>query len=407
MKKVTPDPLNPSIQNSMTPFTSTLPNDVTLLILQKLQSYTGIISVSLASKDLQVLLSTSWSNLFQLYFEKSPNTTEVKKEFLYEGNRCRDVYRSTLIPFSPLDSYNSLSFQICQNKLVTHHYCYSLSHTTKIEVVDLTDIENLNRTLLSAGDASSLYLDVYQDKIVKCSIFELELWNLTPWKRETLLDTTPTIIVSTRTNCAPLVLSHPSKFITITDNTCIAEWDLSTQSLIWSWRYQPERFITTAAIDGERVVIGDLQGRISIIDLTTKKQIHSIEAHTKGIFCVIIHNQTIYSSSESGDIKSWDLQTLAKKDSHPFPQMYHITLDVWDEKLVAKLFALGKKSAVVLMDLDLKITRKWQLLRHQTLTPDSMLASYQGKLIAQTKEGVHICDYTVPEYVLKPLKAKE
>ena len=405
MKRVTPDPRNPSIQNSMTPFTSTLPAEITLLILRKLPSYTGIISVSLASKDLQALVSTFWSNLFQLYFGKPPNTTEVKKEFLYEDNRCRDVYRSTLIPFPPLGSSDRLSFQICQNKLVTHHFCHSLSNISKIEVVELTDIENLNRTLLSTGHDLSLYLGVYQDKIVKRSALKFELWNLTPWKLETSL-AAPTIIGPIRANCAGFVLSHPGKFITITDETCITEWDLSTQSIIWS--YNPEKFITTAAIDGERVLIGDLQGRISIIDLTTKKQIHSIEAHTKRINSVIVHNQTIYSSSESGDIKRWDLLTLAKKDSHQFPQICHITLYVWDEKLVAKLFdPRGKKSAVVFMDLDLKLTQKWQLLRHQTLTPNSMLASYQGKLIAQTKEGIHICDYTVPEYVLKPLKTKE
>ncbi|MFA6261183.1 MAG: WD40 repeat domain-containing protein [Bacteroidia bacterium] len=56
----------------------------------------------------------------------------------------------------------------------------------------------------------------------------------------------------------------------------------------------------------QQVLAGTAIGGIHVIDLKQKKETRHIEAHTLGVFCMLLHQNNLYTSGEDGMLHQWD-----------------------------------------------------------------------------------------------------
>lgn len=100
----------------------------------------------------------------------------------------------------------------------------------------------------------------------------------------------------------------PHTFFSGADDGLVVEWNAEKQGdgivLV-----QVNRPVYSMLLMNEarQLICGTASGNLHLIDLTTKKEIRNIEAHTLGVFDICLLNQTIVTGGGDGWICEWDL----------------------------------------------------------------------------------------------------
>ncbi len=108
--------------------------------------------------------------------------------------------------------------------------------------------------------------------------------------------------------CAGL---HEHTFFSGADDGYVVEWNMETKG-DGRLLVQVNRPVYTMYLDREQQLLlcGTASGNLHVIDLTARKEIRNIEAHTLGIFDIQAIGDTIITAGGNGTVCIWNKQTL-------------------------------------------------------------------------------------------------